>query len=63
MEAQTEFNNKQGVWAAEGFENSRSFFDPSELLRLHHFEVGHGPGTSETSISTDFYYGAQTPSK
>jgi hypothetical protein len=35
------------AWAAEGFKNSRIFFNASESLRLHYFNVGNGPSTPE----------------
>ena len=53
-----------GVWAAEGFENSRKFFGPSESLRLHYFNVGKRSGTPRKRLFlTDFFSGAQTPSQ
>ena len=36
-----------GVWAAEGFEEPKKFFDPSESFRLHYFNVGKGSDTLE----------------
>ena len=39
-----------GVWAAEGFEKPRKFFDPSESLRLHYFNAGKGSDTPENVI-------------
>lgn len=50
------------AWAAEGFKNSRIFFNASESLRLHYFKAGKGSHPQKRLFLTVFSSAAQTPS-